>query len=109
MQLITTLNAKLLCSDSDNHQTQGQSASKPPQISLKKSDYLNVKHWESQKNDAVHFAVIKVYDTDFGDSNSNSEDTGGIKKHESGILAFLKDKNSNVIDHHERKRLYAEL
>jgi hypothetical protein len=109
MQLITTLNAKPLHSDSDSHQTQHQSSFKPPQITLKKSDYPNVKHWERQKNDAVHFAVIKVYNTDSGDSDSDSEDTGGTKKCESGILAFLEDENGKVIDYHERKWLYAEL
>jgi hypothetical protein len=30
-------------------------------------------------------------------------------KRESGVLAFLEDENGKVIDHRERKRLYAEL
>jgi len=109
MQLITTLNTKPPCSDSNSHRTQQQSTSKDPQITLKKSDYPNVKHWERRKNDAVQFAVIRVYDTDSGDSDSDSEDIEGIQKHESGVLAFLEDENSKVIDHHERKRLYSEL
>src|ERR1700679_1715409 len=109
MQLITALNAKPPYSNFDNHQTQRQSTFKPVQITLKKSDYPNVKHWERRKNDAVHFAVIKVYNTDSGDSDGDSEDTTGIKKPESGVLAFLEDENGKVIDHRERKRLYAEL
>lgn len=110
--MIAALNAKpshASRTDSESHQTQRQSTFKHPQITLKKSDYPNVKHWDWQKNDAVQFAVIKVYDTDAGDSDSDSEDTGGIKKRESGVLAFLEDENGKVISHHERKRLYAEL
>ena len=66
-----------------------------------------MKHWERRQNDAVQFAVIKVYDSDLSDSDSDSN--GGITKRESGVLAFLEDKNGKVIDRHERKRLYAEL
>ena len=110
--MIAALNAKpshASRTDSESHQTQRQSTFKHPQITLKKSDYPNVKHWDWQKNDAVQFAVIKVYDTNAGDSDSDSEDTGGIKKCESSVLAFLEDENGKVISHHERKRLYAEL
>jgi hypothetical protein len=107
--LITALNAKPRRSDSDSHRTQSHPTSKYLQITLKKTDYPNVKHWERRKNDAVQFTVIKVYDTDAGESDSESDDTGGIKKHESGVLAFLEDENGKVIDHRERKRLYAEL
>ena len=109
MQLITALNTKPPRSDSDSHQAQRQSISKPPQITLKKSNYPNVKHWERRKNDTVQFSVIKVYDTDSGDSDSDSEDTEGTKKHEGGVLAFLEDENGKVISHRERKQLYAEL
>jgi hypothetical protein len=68
-----------------------------------------VKHWERRQNDAVQFAVIKVYDTDISDCDSDSNDNEGITKRESGVLAFLEEENGKVIDRHERKRLYAEL
>ena len=112
MQLITTLNTKSLHSEYESHQTQSQVSQpscKPPQITLKKSDYLNIKHWERQKNNAIQFTVIKVYNTDHSDSDSDSEDAAVIKKQESGVLAFLEDKNDKVIDYCERKRLYFEL
>lgn len=107
-QLITALNAKPQRSNSNIRRTPSQATSKPPRKTLRKSDYPNVKHWERRQNDAVQFAVIKVYDTDFSDCDSDSNDEG-ITKRESGVLAFLEDKNGKVIDRHERKRLYAEL
>jgi hypothetical protein len=105
-QLITALNAKPQRSNSNIRRTLSQ-ATKPLRKTLKKSDYPNVKHWERRQNDAVQFAVIKVYDSDFSDSDSDSNE--GITKRESGVLAFLEDKNGKVIDRHERKRLYSEL
>ncbi len=81
----------------------------PPRITLKKSDYPNVKHWERRRNDPVQFSVIKVYDADSSDSDRESNDNEGILKRESGVLAFLEDETGKVIDHCERKRLYAEL
>jgi hypothetical protein len=108
MQLTTALNTRPLRSDSDNHQIPGHSTSKHQQIPLKKSDYPNVKHWKKQNNDAAQVSVIKVYDADTGDSDSDSEDTGGIKKCETGILAFLEDENGKVIDCCERDWLYSE-
>ena len=53
--------------------------------------------------------MIKVYDADANNSDSSTEDTGGIKKCETGVLAFLEDEDSKVIDHCERKQLYSEL
>jgi hypothetical protein len=108
-QLITALNAKPQRSNSNIRRTPSQATSKPPRKTLRKSDYPNVKHWERRQNDAVQFAVIKVYDSDFSDCDSDSNDNEGITKRESGVLAFLEDKNGKVIDRHERKRLYAEL
>jgi hypothetical protein len=108
-QLITALNAKPRRSNSNTHAAQGLPASKPPRISLRKSDYPNVKHWERRQNDVVQFAVIKVYETDSSDCDSDSRESGSITKHESGVLAFLEDENGKVIDHRERKLLYAEL
>lgn len=82
---------------------------KPPRVSLRKQDYPNVKHWEKRHNDAVHFAVVKVYDADSSDCDSDPIDnTGSIAKRE-GVFAFLEDENGNVITFHERRRLYAEL
>ena len=109
MQLITALNTRPMCSNSDHHQTQRQSTFKHQQIPLKKSDYPNVKHWERRNNDAAQFSVIKVYDANTDDSDSGTEDIGGIKKCETGVLAFLEDEDGKVIDHCERKRLYSEL
>lgn len=106
MQLIDVLNAKPPPHSGSN--TQHQSTFNPPQITLNKSDYPNVKHWERRQNDAVQFAVIRVQDTDSGDFDSDSDDSGD-KKNESGVLAFLEDKNGKVIDCRERKRLYSEL
>ena len=106
-QLITALNTKPQHSNSNICRTPSQATSKPPRKTLKKSDYPNVKYWERRQNDAVQFAVIKVYDSDSSESDSDSNE--GITKWESGVLAFLEDKNGKVIDRHERKRLYAEL
>ena len=108
-QLITALNPKPQAQHSNSNicRTLSQATSKPPWKTLRKSDYPNVKHWERRQNDAVQFAVIKVYDSDLSDSDSDSN--GGITKWESGVLAFLEDKNGKVINRHERKRLYAEL
>jgi hypothetical protein len=108
-RLITALNAKPQRSNSNIRRTPSQATSKPPRKTLRKSDYPNVKHWERRQNDAVQFAVIKVYDSDFSDCDSDSNDNEGVTKRESGVLAFLEDKNGKVIDHHEKKRLYAEL
>ena len=108
-QLITALNTKPRSSDSNNHQTQSQSTPMPPQITLKKSDYPNVKHWERRWNDPVQFSVIKVYDADSSDSDRESNNNEGILKRESGVLAFLEDETGKVIDRCERKRLYAEI
>ena len=76
---------------------------------LKKSDYPNVKHWERQPNNTMQFSVIKVYDTDSGDSDTESRDDEGMKKQESGVMAFLEDENGKVIDLGKRKQLYNEL
>ena len=57
----------------------------------------------------MQLSVIRVYDTDSSDSDSESKDDEHITKQESGILAFLEDETGNVINHCERKRLYAEL
>ena len=57
----------------------------------------------------MQLSVIRVYDTDSSDSDSESKDDEHITKRESGILAFLEDETGNVINHCERKRLYAEL
>ena len=80
-------------------------------ITLNKSNYLNVKHWERRWNDAVQVSVIKVHDTDSDDSDSKSDNNKpeGITKKERGVLAFLEDKNSNVIGYRQKKRLYAKL
>ena len=108
-QLITALNAKPQRSNSNIRRTTSQATSKLPlaRKTFKKADYPNVKHWERRQNDAVQFAVIKVYDSDFSDSDSDSNE--GTTKRERGVLAFLEDKNGKVIDRHERKRLYSEL
>lgn len=108
-QLITALNSKPQHANSNIHQAQGLPISRPPRVTLWKSDYPNVKHWERWQNDAVQFAIIKVYNADSSDSDSDSRESGGITKRESGVLAFLEDENGKVIDHHERKWLYAEL
>ena len=83
--------------------------SKPPRIILRKPDYPNVKHWERRQNDAVQFAVIKVYDSDLSDYDSDSQESGNITKRERGVLAFLEDEDGKLIDRREKKRLYAEL
>jgi len=57
----------------------------------------------------MQLSVIRVYDTDSSNSNSESKDNEHIMKQESGILAFLEDETGNVIDHCKRKWLYAEL
>jgi hypothetical protein len=80
------------------------------QIAPRKQDYLNVKHWERQQNDATQLAVIKVYDTDHSsDCNDSSNENDGTTNRETRVLAFLEDKNGRVITHHKRRRLYSEL
>jgi hypothetical protein len=110
-QLIAALNAKPRRSNSDIRQADSQLISKLPRITLQKSDYPNVKHWEKRQNDKAQFSVIKVYDADTSDSesDSNSKDNSSTSKRGSGVLAFLEDEEGNVIDHRERKQLYAEL
>jgi len=105
------LNTKPQHSNSNNSQTQSQPTPKPLRIDLKKSDYPNVKHWERRKNNPMQLSVIRVYDADSSDSDSNREsnDDKGIPKRGSGVLAFLEDKNGKVIGCCERKQLYAEM
>jgi hypothetical protein len=57
----------------------------------------------------VYLFIIKVYNTNSDDSDSNFKNTSGIKKPKSGILAFFEDKNGKVIDYHKKRQLYAEL
>ena len=59
----------------------------------------------------MQLSIIRVYDADSSDSNSDRESNNnkGIPKQGSGILAFLEDENSKVIGCCERKQLYAEM
>jgi len=82
----------------------GQPTPKSSRITLRKSNFPNVKHWEKRQNNAVQLSVIKVYHADSSDSDSESNDNEGATKQESGVLAFLEDEHGKAIDHREKKR-----
>jgi len=108
-QLITALNTKPRRSNSSL--SNGSRPTPKSPITLNKSDYPNVKHWERRQNDVVQVSVIKVHDTDSSDSDSESTDNEpeGITKKERGVLAFLEDENGSIISYCQKERLYAEL
>lgn len=76
---------------------------------LRQQDYPRVKHWDRRPNDTIQLSVLKVYDTDLSDNNSDSEDNTGPISKQQGVLAFLELKNGKVIGYQEKRRLYAEL
>jgi hypothetical protein len=88
---------------------QSQPPPKSSQITLRKSNFPNVKHWEKRQNDAVQLSVIKVHDADSSDSDSECNDNQHSTKREKGVLAFLEDEHGKTIDYREKERLYAEL
>lgn len=98
------LNGKPQHSNS-GYQSQGRPTSVFPLITLRKSDYPNVKYWEKKQKNAVKISGIEVCGTDSGDSDQESNDN---KKEEIGIK-FLEDENGIPIDDDKKTRLYAKV
>ena len=70
---------------------------------LRKQDYPKVKHWDRRPNDTIQVSVLKVYDTDLSDNNSDSEDNTGPISKQKGVLAFLEVENGKVIGYQEKR------
>ena len=81
-----------------------------PQKSLRKADYLNVKHWDHWPHDKSQYTAIKVTSTldNRNDKHSDGSSHQTLKKWDR-VFAFLEEEDGELISLTQKDSLYAEV